>query len=114
MAVGLNRRDAGDNIRAWLDEFHFVRKRHDVVVHGLGAAHQKIIADSFAEMEPVDYFAATAAAEESNFAKWEEFNGAGSAPKLDASEAQKLLAPAIAKLADEIFGKGTYDKIAAI
>lgn len=80
----------------------------------LGAAHQKIIADSFAEMEPTDYFAATMAAEESNFAKWEEFNGAGSAPKLDASEAQKLLAPAIAKLADEIFGKGTYDKIAAI
>lgn len=81
---------------------------------GLTAEQQQILKDSFAEMEPTDYFAATMAAEGDNYAKWEEFNGPGTAPMLDATAAQELLAPAIAKLADEIFGAGTYAKISAI
>jgi hypothetical protein len=34
--------------------------------------------------------------------------------KLDATEAQELLAPAVAKRTDEIFGPGTYDQIQAL
>ncbi|MBT5266877.1 MAG: TRAP transporter substrate-binding protein [Rhodospirillaceae bacterium] len=79
----------------------------------LGAKNQKILVDTFNELEPNDFFRATVDAEAENYKKWEGFNGAGTVVTLDATAAQKLLAPAIAKLADDIFGKGTYDKIAA-
>jgi len=41
-------------------------------------------------------------------------NGADTTPMLDASAAQRTLEPAIKKLADDIFGAGTYDKIQSI
>ena len=57
---------------------------------------------------------ATEEAEISNFKKWRELNGEDSTPLLDASAAQKTLAPAIKGLADDIFGAGTYDRIQSI
>ncbi len=80
----------------------------------LGAENQEILRSSFLEMEPTHYFKKTMDAEAANFAKWEEFNGPGTAPMLDGAAAQKALEPAIAKLADEIFGAGTYAQVSKI
>lgn len=80
---------------------------------GLGEAHQKILTDTFNELEPKDFFRATEEAEAENFQKWREINGEDSTPTLDATAAQAALKPAIAKLTDDIFGAGMYDKIQA-
>ena len=76
--------------------------------------NQNILTETFNELEPQDFFRATEEAEISNFAKWRELNGEDSTPLLDASAAQKTLAPAIKSLADDIFGNGTYDRIQSI
>jgi len=80
----------------------------------LGEKNQKILTETFNELEPQDFFRATEEAEISNFKKWRELNGEDSTPLLDASAAQKTLAPAIKGLADDIFGAGTYDRIQSI
>ena len=80
---------------------------------GLGEENQKILVDTFNELEPQDFFRATEEAEIENFAKWREFNGEDSTPLLDASAAQATLEPAIKALSDDIFGEGTYDRIQA-
>lgn len=80
----------------------------------LGEKNQKILTDTFNELEPNDFFRATEEAEIENFKQWREFNGEDSTPTLDATAAQELLKPAIASLTDEIFGEGTYDKIQAL
>ncbi len=77
----------------------------------LGEEHQAILTDTFAELEPQDFFRATEEAEIENFSKWREFNGEDSTPLLDASQAQVTLEPAIKALADDIFGAGTYSRI---
>ena len=81
---------------------------------GLTADQQAILTDTFAELEPQDFFRATEEAEIANFQQWREFNGEDSTPLLDASQAQRTLEPAIKALADEIFGDGTYDRIQSI
>ncbi len=81
---------------------------------GLTADQQAILTDTFAELEPQDFFRATEEAEIANFQQWREFNGEDSTPLLDASQAQRTLEPAIKALADEIFGEGTYDRIQSI
>ena len=78
---------------------------------GLGEANQKILVDTFNELEPQDFFRATEEAEATNFAKWREFNGEDSTPLLDASAAQATLEPAIKALSDDIFGDGAYERI---
>ena len=78
---------------------------------GLSKEQQSILVDTFNELEPEDFFRATADAEATNFAKWREINGEDSTPMLDASAAQRTLKPAIKDLTDDIFGAGTYDKI---
>ncbi len=82
--------------------------------NGLGEANQKILVDTFNELEPQDFFRATEEAELSNFSKWRELNGEDSTPLLDATAAQKTLEPAIKALADDIFGDGAYDRIQSI
>ena len=81
--------------------------------NGLSDEHQAILTDTFAELEPQDFFRATEEAEIENFKQWREFNGEDSTPLLDASQAQRTLEPAIKALADDIFGAGTYDRIQA-
>ncbi len=82
--------------------------------NSLSKEQQSILVDTFNELEPQDFFRATEDAEKTNFAKWRELNGADTTPMLDASAAQRTLEPAIKKLADDIFGAGTYDKIQSI
>ena len=82
--------------------------------NGLPEEQQVILTETFAELEPQDFFRATEEAEVENFSKWREFNGEDSTPLLDASQAQVTLEPAIKALADDIFGDGTYDRIQSI
>lgn len=82
--------------------------------NGLTEEQQAILVDTFKELEPQDFFRATEDAEIENFKKWREINGEDSTPTLDASAAQDALKPAISKLADEIFGDGTYDRVQAV
>jgi TRAP-type C4-dicarboxylate transport system substrate-binding protein len=82
--------------------------------NNLGEKNQKVLTETFNELEPQDFFRATEEAEISNFKKWREINGEDSTPLLDATAAQKTLEPAIKNLADDIFGSGTYDKIQSI
>ena len=80
----------------------------------LSGEHRDAITGTFRDLEPTDFFQPTMEKQAGDYAKWEEFNGAGTAIMLDPAEAQKLLAPAISKLCDEIFGAGTYDKLQAL
>ncbi len=82
--------------------------------NSLSAEQQKILTDTFKELEPQDFFRATEEAEIENYKKWREYNGEDSTPTLDAAAAQAALKPAISKLADDIFGPGTYDKVQAV
>jgi TRAP-type C4-dicarboxylate transport system substrate-binding protein len=80
----------------------------------LSATHQRVLVDTFNELEPTDFFRSTEDAEITNFAKWRELKGEDSTPLLDASAAQKTLEPAIRGLTDDIFGDGTYNRIQSI
>lgn len=80
----------------------------------LGPDTTSLLTSTWIEMEPEGFYGATMAQEAGDFAKWEEFNGPGTVLELDATEAQELLAPAVAKLTDEIFGPGTYEQIQAL
>jgi len=82
--------------------------------NSLDEGQRAILTETFNELEPQDFFRATADAESENFAKWREFNGEDSTPMLDEGAAQATLAPAIKKLADDIFGDGTYDEVQAL
>lgn len=82
--------------------------------NNLGEKNQKVLTETFNELEPQDFFRATEEAEISNFKKWREINGEDSTPLLDATAAQKTLEPAIKNLANDIFGSGTYDRIQSI
>ena len=80
----------------------------------LSETHQRVLVDTFNELEPTDFFRSTEDAEITNFAKWRELKGEDSTPLLDASAAQKTLEPAIKGLTDDIFGDGTYNRIQSI
>lgn len=77
----------------------------------ISPAHQKIIMDSFAEMEPTGYAKPVADAKMSDAKRWEEANGAGSVVTLDPSELSRIMEPTCKRLADEIFGAGSWEKI---
>lgn len=82
--------------------------------NNLGEEYQTILTETFMELEPTDFFRATADAEIGYFQEWRDINGEDSTPMLDATAAQATLEPAIKALADDIFGDGTYDRIQAI
>lgn len=82
--------------------------------NSLDEGQRAILRETFDELEPQDFFRATADAEAENFAKWRESNGDDSTPMLDEGAAQATLAPAIKALADDIFGEGTYDEVQAL
>ena len=81
---------------------------------GLSEEHRNILVETFNELEPLDFFRATADAEAANFAEWRSINGEDTTPLLDATAAQATLEPAIRALSDDIFGEGTYDLIQSI
>ena len=92
-----------------LDKFYISQRVWD----SFSKKNQDIVQSTFEELEPELY--ATRVAEElgPSYAKWEELNGKGTVLKLDASAAQKKMAPLNKELADDVFGPGTWDKIEA-
>ncbi len=73
--------------------------------------NQQIVQESFLALEPIVYAKRVIDEMEPQYKKWEEINGAGTVLNLEASAAQKKMAPVNKALADEVFGAGTWDKI---
>jgi TRAP-type C4-dicarboxylate transport system substrate-binding protein len=73
--------------------------------------HQRLITDGFVEWERTNWWPHVRTQLESDFKKWEEFNGAGSVINLDAAEQARLLRPRAEQLAEEIFGAGTWKQV---
>lgn len=84
---------------------------HKPTWDSLGSSHQDVLMSARNELEETEYYQKTMDAEADHFRQWEELNGPGTVITLDGSRAQEMLKPAIAKLTDDTFGKGTYEKI---
>ena len=92
-----------------LDKF-FISSR---VWNSFGKKNQDIVQNTFTEMEPNLYAKRVMDELPGEYVKWEKLNGPGTVLDMDLSEAQAAMAPANKKLADDIFGAGTWDKIVA-
>lgn len=82
--------------------------------NSLSAEHQKILTDSYAELEEVDYYQAGVDQKAIDLKTWSDANGADSLLDFDASGLVAAFEPLNKRLADETFGEGTWDKIKAI
>jgi TRAP-type C4-dicarboxylate transport system substrate-binding protein len=92
-----------------LDKFYISSR----VWESFSKKNQDIVQGTFDELEPELYAKRVADELGPSYAKWEELNGAGTVLTLDATAAQKAMAPLNKELADEIFGAGTWAKIEA-
>jgi TRAP-type C4-dicarboxylate transport system substrate-binding protein len=90
-----------------LDKFVIAQR----VWRQISPAHQKIMIDTFNEMEPAGYDKPVREEREDNFKKWEGFNGAGSVLKLDDAEGQRLTSPVAERLANGVLGAGSWKAI---
>ena len=72
---------------------------------------QQIVQTTFDEMEPTDYYANVVKQLPIDYENWEKANGPGTVLNIDTSAAKKLMAPLNEKLANEVFGAGTWDLI---
>jgi TRAP-type C4-dicarboxylate transport system substrate-binding protein len=79
--------------------------------NGLTKAQQEVMEKTFAELEPELYYKVDLAEAPQNLKRWEELNGRGTVITLDATAAQRKMEPLNKKLADDIFGAGTWDQI---
>jgi TRAP-type C4-dicarboxylate transport system substrate-binding protein len=77
----------------------------------LSSAHRDVIQQTFNELEANDYYAAVQRQKPIDIKKWEELNGPGTVLTFDATAAQKEMAPLNEKLANEVFGPGTWQEI---
>lgn len=78
---------------------------------GLSPEHREAIQSTFDELEENDYYAAVKRQKPIDIEKWEAANGAGTVLTFDATAAQAQMEPLNEKLADEVFGAGTWEKI---
>ena len=72
---------------------------------------RKMMEDVFAELEPTKWYAPLKERLETDFKKWQEMNGPDSVVTLDANEAKRLTAPTAERLANEVFGAGSWKQI---
>jgi len=79
--------------------------------NGLAKGDQEILQRTFDELEPELYYKTDLAEAPQNLKRWEELNGAGTVVTFEASAAQAKMAPLNKKLADEVYGAGTWDQI---
>jgi TRAP-type C4-dicarboxylate transport system substrate-binding protein len=77
----------------------------------LSPAHRQVVQQTFNELEANDYYAAVQRQAPIDVKKWEEVNGAGTVLTFDAKAAQIQMAPLNEKLANDVFGKGTWEQI---
>lgn len=80
----------------------------------LSADQQQILTKTFAEMEETAYFEAGLTGKTKDLAAWAAANGADSVIKLDASSLAEQLGPLNKRLADEVYGAGSWDMIQSI
>ncbi len=76
-------------------------------------AQQKMMRDLMVELEPTIWYPPLKQKLEDDRKKWQEIHGKDSLIALDPAEANKMLAPNAERLADQIFGAGTYKQIQA-
>ncbi|GAB4166751.1 MAG: hypothetical protein OHK0024_01430 [Thalassobaculales bacterium] len=77
----------------------------------LPADHQRAFQSAFDEKEDSDYYQAGIASVPTDYATWREKNGADSVIKLDLKAAAGAMESLNAKMADEVFGPGSWKKI---
>lgn len=77
----------------------------------LSPAQKKVILDTFNELETNDYYAAVKRQAPIDTKKWEEVNGPGTVLTFDAKAAIAQMEPLNRKLADEVFGAGSWNTI---
>lgn len=74
----------------------------------LSPAQRQIVQQTFNELEASEYYADVKRQAPIDVKKWEEVNGAGTVLGFDAKAAQTQMAPLNEKLANEVFGAGTW------
>lgn len=77
----------------------------------LSPEQRDILLKTFDEIEHTDYFGAGNAAIETDLATWKQFNGADSVATLDQAGLVKQMEPLNRRLADEVYGPGSWDAI---
>lgn len=72
---------------------------------------RKMMQDLFFELEAKKWYPVLGERQAADWKRWEEVNGAGSTPMLDVAEQRKLTLPVAEKLANEVFGAGSWKTI---
>jgi TRAP-type C4-dicarboxylate transport system substrate-binding protein len=72
-----------------------------------------LLTSTFEELEPEHYWRASTGSIDSDFAAWRERNGADSVVQLPAAEFAAAFEPVNRRLADEVYGAGSWDAIQA-
>ncbi len=80
----------------------------------LSADQQKVLQASFDELEQVDYYEAGLKAVATDLATWQQFNGADSVVKLDEADLLRRMTPLNERLANEVYGAGSWAQIQAM
>lgn len=81
--------------------------------NGLSAEHQQVLQGAFNELEEADYFKVGLDLKSVDLAAWAAANGQEALIDFDAGGLVAELEPLNRRLADETFGAGAWDKIAA-
>ena len=80
----------------------------------LSPEFQEVMQSTFTEMEEVDYYGASIGGKAKDLEAWAAANGADSVLKLDAASLASDLEPLNRRLADEVYGAGSWDMITAL
>lgn len=77
----------------------------------LSAKQKEILSGTMRGLEEVEYYKAGLAAMDKDFGAWRAVNGPDSVLTLDAQELAKRMLPLNQKLADDVYGAGSFDLI---
>jgi len=97
----------GNDFGLGLDKFMIA----DRVWEKMTPAQQKIMVDTFLELEAKLWYQPVADAREPDLQKWAGFNGADSVIRLKNEDLKKVMDPVNEKLANEVFGAGSWKQI---
>lgn len=81
------------------------------VWQSLTSEQQRIYISSFDELEVTDYFKMSETSVTNDIKTWTDYNGADSLLKLPQKELAELMAPVNEKVADEVYGPGSWKTI---
>ena len=80
----------------------------------LSDQQQRIVLQTFEELEATDYFQAGIDAISTDLATWKKFNGDDSVVTVDQAALVRQMEPLNRRLADEVYGAGAWDRIRAL